>query len=80
MPLELVGVMSKRLPVLMDRGMVAREVFGLPVAECRASVDAIFSAVPTVVIPDLRKPFVRRADVEALLGDGVRTWTDGKVA
>lgn len=72
--------MSKRLPALMDRGMVAREVFARPVAECRASVDAIFAAVPTVVIPDLRKPFVRRVDVVALLESGVRTWTDGKVA
>lgn len=72
--------MAEPLPRLMDRGMVAEELFGLPVAECRASVDAIFAAVPTVVIPDLRKPFVRRVDVEALLEDGVRTWTDGKVA
>lgn len=66
---------------LWDRGRVAREVFGSEsIAAVRASVDAVFSAVPTVSLPDLRKPFVRRSDVERLLEDGLRTWDDGKVA
>lgn len=66
---------------LWDRRRVAREVFGSESIEpVRASVDAVFAALPTVVLPDLRKPFVRRVDVEELLEEGLRTWNDGKVA
>jgi hypothetical protein len=62
------------LPQLVDRKQLAAET-GLG----RAAIDAVFRALPVVVIPGVRKVHVRREDVAALLeantfhGDRVRS-------
>jgi len=67
------------LPELLDRKAVAREVFGAErVDGCRAGVDAVFRALPTVYLPGLRKPFVRGDDLERLLGESTFDWKDGR--
>ena len=59
------------LPGLLDRKTLADEL-----GVTRATVDAIFRALPVVALPGLRKPFVRRADVQALLEQ--HTYRDGE--
>lgn len=51
------------LPELVDRKRLAEEMGGVP----RSVVDAVFRSLPVVVLPGLRKPMVRRADVLELL-------------
>ena len=64
------------LPALVDRKQLAAET-GLT----RAAIDRVFVELPVVVLPGLRKSFVRRADVARLLDastygpDRVRPWT-----
>ena len=61
------------LPRLVDRKTLAEET-GLT----RAAIDAVFRAVPVVVLPGCTKVFAKREDVEALFarstsrGDRVR--------
>ena len=50
------------LPQLLDRRTLAEET-GLP----RSAIDAVFRALPTIHLPGLRKPLVRRADELELL-------------
>lgn len=50
------------LPQLLDRRALAEET-GLP----RSAIDAVFRACPTIHLPGLRKPLVRRTDVLELL-------------
>lgn len=50
------------LPELLDRKRLAEEM-GVP----RSVVDAVFRSLPVVVLPGLRKPMVRRADVLELI-------------
>jgi integrase len=59
------------LPALLDRGQLARET-GLS----RAGVDAVFRALDVVHLPGLRKPLVRRQDVERLIVEN--TYRDGE--
>ncbi len=54
--------MSEPLPQLIDRKQLIAET-GLT----RAAGDAVFRAVPVIVLPGCRKVFIRRADVERLL-------------
>ncbi len=56
--------MSTPLPALVDRKQLAAET-GLT----RAGVDAIFQTVPVVIIPGVRKVWVRREDVARLLAE-----------
>ena len=65
------GVVSGPLPQLVDRKTLADEL-----GVTRATVDAIFRALPVVALPGLRKPFVRRDDVEVLLARS--TYRDGE--
>lgn len=62
---------ATRLPVLLDRKALAEEL-----NVTRAAVDAIFRSLPVVALPGLRKPYVRRADVEILLEES--TFVDGQ--
>ena len=62
---------ATHLPMLLDRKTLAEELH-----VTRAAVDAIFRAVPVVALPGLRKPYVRRADVETLLEES--TFIDGQ--
>ena len=62
---------ATRLPVLLDRKTLAEELH-----VTRAAVDAIFRSVPVVALPGLRKPYVRRVDVESLLEES--TFVDGQ--
>jgi hypothetical protein len=55
---------TRPLPALIDRKQLAEEL-GIT----RAAVDAVFRSVPTVHLPGLRKPFVRRDDVHRLITD-----------
>lgn len=68
-------------PALMDRKQVAA-LFGADrvTDQVRASVDAVFRALPEVRLPGLRKPFVRGEDVARLVSEGTFNWKDGKVA
>ena len=52
------------LPQLLDRKRLQTET-GLP----RSAVDAIFRALPVVALPDHRKVYVKRLDVEKLIAD-----------
>lgn len=54
--------MNAPLPHLLDRKMLAEEL-----GVTRAAIDAIFRALPVVALPDLRKTFVRRDDVQRLI-------------
>jgi hypothetical protein len=53
------------LPELLDRKALAETLGCCP----RSCLDAIFQALPTVHLPGLRKTFVRRSDVAALLAE-----------
>lgn len=64
--------MDDPLPELLDRKQLAAEL-----GVTRAAVDAIFRSLPVVALPNLRKPFVRRADVRELLERS--THRDGSV-
>jgi hypothetical protein len=61
------------LPELVDRKQLSVEM-----GVGRAAIDGIFRALPVTTIPGVRKVYVRRADVAALLeantysGDRVR--------
>jgi hypothetical protein len=57
-----------RLPQLLDRRTLADEL-----GVGRAGVDAVFRQLPVVVLPGLRKTFVRRADVAALIESSTYT-------
>jgi hypothetical protein len=59
---------SPDLPALIDRKTLAAET-GLT----RAAVDAVFRAVPVVVLPGCRKVFARREDVRRLLEESTFT-------
>lgn len=63
---------SDALPELLDRKRLAAEL-----GVGRSTVDCIFRALPVVVLPGHRKPFVRRADVERLLAE--HTYADNRV-
>ncbi len=54
--------MSERLPELLDCKALRVEL-----GVTRAAAEAIMRAVPTVVIDDLRKTYVRRDDVRRYL-------------
>ena len=53
----------------LDRKRLASE-YGFT----RATVDRVFREVPTTILPGSGKPYVRRADVDALLARF--TWRD----
>ena len=53
---------TSRLPELLDRKRLACEI-----GVGRATVDAIFRALPVISLPGHRKVFVRRKDVYELL-------------
>lgn len=55
-------VMSDRLPELLDAKALQAEL-----GVSRAGAEKIMQRVPSVVIPGLRKTFVKRSDVAALL-------------
>lgn len=69
---------GKELPALMDRKQVAALFGAAEVKDARASVDAVFRAVPEVRLPGLRKPFVRGEDVARLVEAGTFDWEDGR--
>ena len=52
------------LPQLLDRKRLQTET-GLP----RSAVDAIFRTLPVVDLPNHRKVYVKRLDVEKLIAD-----------
>ena len=52
------------LPQLLDRKMLQGET-GLP----RRGVDAIFQSLPVISLPNHRKNYVRREDVDRLLAE-----------
>jgi hypothetical protein len=54
--------MTERLPQLLDARRLAAEL-----GVTRASAEAVMRALPVVQVPGLRKVFVKRSDVEALL-------------
>ena len=56
------GVVNERLPELLDCKALRVEL-----GVTRAAAEAIMRAVPTVVIDDLRKTYVRRDDVRRYL-------------
>lgn len=51
-----------QLPALLDRGAVGR-LYGLT----RTDLDRVFRMLPVVALPDSRKVYVRRADLDELL-------------
>jgi hypothetical protein len=53
---------SDRLPELLDCKALQAEL-----SVSRASAEAIMRRLPSVQVPGLRKVFVKRSDVEALL-------------
>lgn len=58
--------MSEPLPELLDCAAIAREL-----GVSRAAAEAIMRQLPKQTVPGLRKVFVRRADVRALLDQHV---------
>jgi hypothetical protein len=54
--------MTDSLPQLVDAKHIAAEL-----GVTRAAAEKIMQSLPIVQLPDLRKVYVRRSDVEALL-------------
>lgn len=64
--------MSAPLPELLDRKRLGAEL-GIG----RATVDALFRALPVVALPEHRKVYVRRADVAGYLA--LHTYAEDRV-
>lgn len=63
---------SGEMPALLDRGAVAR-LYGLT----RTDLDRVFRLLPVVSLPESRKVYVRRADLDELLA--AHTYDKGAV-
>jgi hypothetical protein len=69
---EVGGTMSDRLPELLDCRALMLEL-GVK----RATAEAVMRQLPIVAFPGLRKTYVKRSDVAALVAE--RTYEKGQV-